>query len=282
MNHTGNAVSRPSPLSALSRAEWLCLALVVMAHVLPVGWLLCGSAVDAPEMTPPIAGVLVSGSGGTGGGAAGRTGDASGSGRHGKAMDDNGRAMPAPKSETKKAPPPSRAERALANRTAVSTPLRQTMPVHDAVAPTDKAAAAGSALPAASRGGKAGDTGSGGTGTSGDGGGSGQGSGTGGSGHGSGNGSGFSGPDGSGFSNPKPPYPAISRRMGEEGLVVLSVYILADGTVGEVSIHKSSGFRRLDESALKTVRRWRYAPAKRHGKPVAIRYAQPIRFSLND
>ena len=70
--------------------------------------------------------------------------------------------------------------------------------------------------------------------------------------------------------------------MGEEGLVVLSVYIRADGTVGEVSIKKSSGFRRLDESALKTVRRWRYAPAKRHGKPVAIRYTQPLRFSLND
>lgn len=282
MNHTGNAVSRPSPLSALSRAEWLCLALVVLAHVLPVGWLLCGSVTDPPEMTPPIAGMLVSGSGGTGGSAAGRAGNVAGSGQNGKAMDDKGRTMPAPRHATPKAPAPSRSERALPDRTAVP----QTSPSvassvtqsHDAGTIGDKAAAgAGShALSGGTGADKAG------PGDSGDGKGSVQGSGTGGAGHGSGNGSGFSGPDGSGFSNPKPPYPAISRRMGEEGLVVLSVYILADGTVGDVSIKKSSGFRRLDESALKTVRRWRYVPAKRHGKPVAIRYAQPIRFSLND
>ena len=279
MNHTGNAVSRSSPLSALSRAEWLCLALVVLAHVLPVCWLLCGSVTDPPEMTPPIAGVLVSGSGGTGGGATGRAGDGlPGHKERGKTTHDQGKAASAPKTAMVKKPLPSRAERAMANRTAVS----QTSPSvassvtqsHDAATTaTDKNVAGGAGLQATSGG-----TGKGGNELSGNG----NGSGTGGSGHGSGSGNGFSGPDGSGFSNPKPPYPAISRRMGEEGLVVLSVYILADGTVGEVSIKKSSGFRRLDESALKTVRRWRYAPAKRHGKPVAIRYTQPIRFSLND
>lgn len=266
MNHTGNAVSRPSPLSALSRAEWLCLVLVVLAHVMPVCWLLRGSVTDPPDMTPPIAGMLVSGSGETGGGVAKRAGNVAGSGYSGKAMDDKGKTMPAPKPATPKAPTPSRVERALPGRTAVPAPVRQTVPAHDFGAMTDKTTV----------------TGTGASCTSGDGKGSEKGSDTGGSGHGGGRDNGFSVPDGSGFSNPKPPYPTISRRMGEEGLVMLSVYILADGTVGDVSIKKSSGFRRLDESALKTVWRWRYAPAKRHGKPVAIRYAQPIRFSLND
>lgn len=280
MNHTGNAVSRPSPLSALSRAEWLCLALVVLAHVLPVCWLLCGSVTDPPEMTPPIAGVLVSGSGGTGGGAAGRTGDGlSGRKERGKTTHDQDKTVFAPKPAMAKNP--SRAERAMANRTAVSqaspSVASSVTQSRDTGTIADKAAT-GAGSHALSGGARTGETGSGGNGASGDG----KGSGTGGSGHGGGNGNGFAGPDGTAFSNPKPPYPAISRRMGEEGLVVLSVYILADGTVGDVSVKKSSGFRRLDESALKTVRHWRYAPAKRHGKPVAIRYAQPIRFSLND
>lgn len=278
MNHTGNAISRPSPLSALSRVEWLCLVLVVLAHVLPVCWLLCGSVTDPPEMTPPIAGVLVSGSGGTGGGTAGRTDDGlPGHKARDKTTHDQGAAS-APKPAMAKNP--SRAERAMANRTAVSQTSPSvvssvTQSQDAATTATDKNITGGSGSHALSGGAGTGETGNS---ASGDG----KGSGTGGSGHGGGSGNGFAGPDGTAFSNPKPPYPAISRRMGEEGLVVLSVYILADGTVGDVSVKKSSGFRRLDESALKTVRRWRYAPAKRHGKPVAIRYAQPIRFSLND
>jgi TonB family protein len=106
-----------------------------------------------------------------------------------------------------------------------------------------------------------------------------------GKGNGSGNGSGdFSGPYGRAGSsgNPKPPYPAVSRRMGEEGVVVLSVMIEADGTVSDVKLKHSSGFPRLDASALKTVRHWWYVPARKNGRPVAFRYVQPIRFSLDD
>lgn len=97
-------------------------------------------------------------------------------------------------------------------------------------------------------------------------------------------GTGFSGPysDAGFFSNPKPPYPAVSRRMNEEGIVLLSVHILADGRVDEVRLKRSSGFSRLDDSAMKTVRHWRYVPAKRNGKPIPYWYAQPIRFSLDD
>ncbi|MBK6757815.1 MAG: energy transducer TonB [Moraxellaceae bacterium] len=46
----------------------------------------------------------------------------------------------------------------------------------------------------------------------------------------------------------------MSRRLGEQGRVVLNVYILADGTVGEVKIKQSSGFSRLDDAALQAVK----------------------------
>ncbi len=78
--------------------------------------------------------------------------------------------------------------------------------------------------------------------------------------------------------NPAPPYPRNSRRLGEEGEVLLEVLILEDGTVGEIRVLKSSGYPRLDASALNAVKRWRYEPARLGGKPIAYRHVQPIQF----
>ncbi len=83
-------------------------------------------------------------------------------------------------------------------------------------------------------------------------------------------------------SNPKPPYPLASRRMGEEGTVILSVYILSSGMVDKIRIKKSSGYPRLDNAALEAVKKWRYIPAKNGDTPVAIWHTQAIRFSLKD
>lgn len=75
-------------------------------------------------------------------------------------------------------------------------------------------------------------------------------------------------------------YPPVSRRLGEEGKVVLSVYILPNGTVGELRLKASSGFPRLDEAALEQVKRWRYVPARRGDEAIPFWYTQPIVFSL--
>lgn len=80
--------------------------------------------------------------------------------------------------------------------------------------------------------------------------------------------------------NPAPVYPAISRRLGEQGQVLLDVLILADGTVGEIKIKTTSRHSRLDNAALDTVKRWRYQPARRGNTPIAFWYVQPIIFSL--
>lgn len=82
--------------------------------------------------------------------------------------------------------------------------------------------------------------------------------------------------------NPKPVYPPLSRRMGEEGRVVLRVHVRADGGAGEVQLQTSSGSPRLDQSALDTVRRWKFVPARRGDEAVAAWVLVPIVFSLKE
>lgn len=84
------------------------------------------------------------------------------------------------------------------------------------------------------------------------------------------------------LSNPIPEYPRLSRRMGEEGRVMLRVHVGADGKPLEVTIAKSSGFTRLDEVARDTVlRSWRFVPARQGDQAVAGTVRVPIDFSLN-
>jgi len=80
--------------------------------------------------------------------------------------------------------------------------------------------------------------------------------------------------------NPAPPYPPLSRRMGEEGKVVLRVSVSPQGLAENVEIRTSSGSQRLDESALKTVRNWKFIPAKRGDNAVQSWVLVPIIFKL--
>lgn len=80
--------------------------------------------------------------------------------------------------------------------------------------------------------------------------------------------------------NPKPPYPGLSRRMGEEGEVQLRVHVDANGTAQQVELYRSSGFPRLDQTALDTVRQWRFVPARQGDQAVPAWVIVPIKFSL--
>jgi TonB family C-terminal domain len=80
--------------------------------------------------------------------------------------------------------------------------------------------------------------------------------------------------------NPKPPYPALSKRLGEQGKVVVRVLIGTDGTAQQAEIRQSSGYERLDQAALGTVLRWHYVPGKRAGVPEAMWFNVPINFVL--
>jgi protein TonB len=82
------------------------------------------------------------------------------------------------------------------------------------------------------------------------------------------------------LNNPRPAYPALSRRLGEQGKVVVRVFIDANGTATRAEIRTSSGFERLDQTALQTVQRWRYVPGKRNGVAEAMWFNVPINFVL--
>jgi len=82
------------------------------------------------------------------------------------------------------------------------------------------------------------------------------------------------------LNNPRPAYPPLSKRMGEQGKVVVRVLIGADGLPQKADIRTSSGFERLDQAALATVMKWRYVPGKRAGAPEAMWFNVPINFVL--
>ncbi|QXC29306.1 energy transducer TonB [Aeromonas sp. FDAARGOS 1409] len=69
--------------------------------------------------------------------------------------------------------------------------------------------------------------------------------------------------------NPEPPYPPESRRRGEEGRVVLKVRVSREGSAESVEVERSSGHRRLDMTARRTVSRWRFIPARQNQVAVA-------------
>jgi len=82
--------------------------------------------------------------------------------------------------------------------------------------------------------------------------------------------------------NPKPKYPMVAKRRGYEGTVLLNVYVLESGRVGELTLEKASGFTVLDESAINSVKEWIFVPGKRNGISVSSWVQVPIKFQLNN
>ncbi|MES2502914.1 MAG: energy transducer TonB [Pseudomonadota bacterium] len=83
------------------------------------------------------------------------------------------------------------------------------------------------------------------------------------------------------LNNPAPDYPATSRRLGEEGRVLMKVLVSADGKAEDVQIEKSSGSERLDDAAIIAVKRWRFIPAKKNNQAMSAYVIVPVKFSLD-
>lgn len=81
---------------------------------------------------------------------------------------------------------------------------------------------------------------------------------------------------------PSPRYPTESRRKREQGTVLLAVVLGPDGNVADIRIARSSGHSRLDEAALRAVRRWRWSPTIRNGEAVQVRGTVPVDFLISD
>ncbi len=83
------------------------------------------------------------------------------------------------------------------------------------------------------------------------------------------------------LNNPKPVYPAMSKRLGEQGKTIVRVLIGIDGLPKSASIRQSSGYERLDEAARAAVMSWRYLPGKRNGVVEPMEFNVPINWVLN-
>lgn len=80
--------------------------------------------------------------------------------------------------------------------------------------------------------------------------------------------------------NPAPTYPPLSRRMHEEGNVVLRVWVDPTGRPGQIEVKTSSGSPRLDHAAQEAVWRWQFVPARHGSEVVGAWVLVPITFVL--
>jgi protein TonB len=80
---------------------------------------------------------------------------------------------------------------------------------------------------------------------------------------------------------PSPRYPPQSRRLREQGLVVLRVVIDEHGAASSIEIETSSGHARLDDAARDAVLRAAFRPYVEDGEPRRALVLIPIEFALN-
>ena len=78
---------------------------------------------------------------------------------------------------------------------------------------------------------------------------------------------------------PNPHYSKQARKSKYQRTVVLWLVIGPDGLPHNIRVQRSLGLG-LDEEAIKAVRTWRFQPATREGKPVAVHINIEVNFRL--
>jgi TonB family protein len=76
-----------------------------------------------------------------------------------------------------------------------------------------------------------------------------------------------------------PIYTREAREKKIQGRVVMDVVVQDDGTVGDVKVTESLDAG-LDVEAVKAVKQWLFKPGTRNGKPVPVRVAIEMTFTL--
>jgi TonB family protein len=79
--------------------------------------------------------------------------------------------------------------------------------------------------------------------------------------------------------DPDPEYTEKARKEGRQGVVVLRMVVGSDGMPRDVKVYRSLSAD-LDESAMNTVKKWKFAPGMKDGKPVAVLILVEIEFHL--
>nr|WP_174505284.1 energy transducer TonB [Acinetobacter sp. Marseille-Q1620] len=82
------------------------------------------------------------------------------------------------------------------------------------------------------------------------------------------------------LSNPAPEYPEQALERGWEGSVILRVKVLPNGSPASVDVKQSSGKKVLDSAAVRTVKQWKFSPAKKGNTAVEGWVDVPIHYQL--
>jgi TonB family protein len=78
---------------------------------------------------------------------------------------------------------------------------------------------------------------------------------------------------------PDPEYSEEARKAKYQGTVVLWVVVGPDGRTHEIRVQRSLGMG-LDEKAMEAVRLWKFEPARKDGRPVAVQINVEVNFRL--
>lgn len=62
--------------------------------------------------------------------------------------------------------------------------------------------------------------------------------------------------------------------------MLVDVEVLANGRVGQVKVHTSSGYKLLDKAGLAAAKKGRFQPAKHDGVPFTSHVVVPFEFKL--
>jgi TonB family protein len=81
--------------------------------------------------------------------------------------------------------------------------------------------------------------------------------------------------------SPDPEYPVKERNTGHEGSVTLRLVVDADGVAHDITVSGSLS-PAFDAAALEAVRKWKFSPAMRNGKPVLAHLAVQVQFHTTD
>jgi len=79
----------------------------------------------------------------------------------------------------------------------------------------------------------------------------------------------------------KPTYTKAAMDRKVQGTVEVNAVILADGTVGDVTVKKSLD-PDLDAEAIRAAKQWKFKPGTKDGKPVPVEVFIELSFTLRD
>jgi TonB family protein len=77
-----------------------------------------------------------------------------------------------------------------------------------------------------------------------------------------------------------PEYPEVARSRGAQGFVDIIFTVRTDGSVGDVTVAGAEPAGIFEQAAMASVRKWRYAPVIRDGRPVEQRARVRISFAM--